>query len=223
MTTATTASVHTTLDTRAGTVDVLAQNGTTLYVRGGQSRDQDRELADEARELLDAGRGVRVDFRGHYKLSDGGSWQCAQPFVHRRDQGRDKDPTANMVRHVREAIGEALDQWAVTGEGRAALALAAAAHAEKAAIERVATATQLRMIADHLDEEARELRHGGRVSYRRRTYTYNGGSAREQRETIVQRADGSLMKAPPEVPTLYGSTGYGHDPRWELAGDRETD
>jgi hypothetical protein len=92
--------------------------------------------------------------------------KCAQPFVHRVDQGRDKDPTRKMIDRAVSAIGEKLAAYAKTPEGRAALAAAQRDVSEQNADERDALAAELRRVAAHLELEAVALRAGGRLTYR---------------------------------------------------------
>lgn len=190
-----------TLDTAAGRVDVWVQDARTLYVRAGLT---DATLLEEAREPLDAGRGALVSFRGHFTLGDDGTVSCAQPFVHRVDQARDREPTRAMINRVRDAISVALTGLGATPEEARMLAEAQRDVNDADAVERVALAAQLRRIADHLDREARELRAGGVKRNRRRTLS----SGLTERVVRVQRPDGTFMDVCPEPPTIYGASRY---------------
>lgn len=191
------------LTTDVGTVDALVQDERTVYVRAGLD---ERDVHPDARSPLDVGRGAQLSFRGHFRLDQAKGWRCAQPFAHRVDQRRDREPTPAMVKRCCEQIAAALGlELSSTDDGRELLHRAGRAKAEAAAVERVAAAHALRLVADHLDAEARELRAGGRVSYRRVSF-HNRGM--DERLTQIVRADGTLMDPPPEPPTVYGSTRF---------------
>jgi N-acetylmuramic acid 6-phosphate (MurNAc-6-P) etherase len=201
------------LTTDVGIVDVTVQNGRTFYVRAGLA---DEKLLDGTTAPLDLGRGVAVTFRAHFKLQPDGAVKCDQPFLHRVDQGRDKDPTRKMIDRAISAIGEKLTEHAKTPEGRAALAAAQRDVNERNADQRDKLAAELQRVAAHLELEAVALRAGGRLTYRERRLT-SGYSEQIQR---VERHDGTLMDVCPEPPTVYGSSRY---PAHGIRSETETD
>lgn len=194
---------HLALTTDVGTVDVTVHDGRTFYVRAAT---EDRGELDSAVAPLDAGRGELVSFRGHFRYQDGAA-TCEKPFVHRVDQQRGKDPTANMTERVTNAIAATLIAYAESPAGQAALTAAQQEINWKNADERTALAHELRRIVSHLDAEAAALRTGGRLTYRTRSLS-NGFTEKVQR---VVRADGAVMGICPEPPTIYGSSRYPGD------------
>jgi hypothetical protein len=191
---------HFVKQTDVGAIDVCVQDGRTFYVRAGLD---ERGVLPDTREPLDAGRGVKVDLRAHFKLI-GNKTVCPQPFIHRVDQGRDKDPTRAMTNRVVNAISGALEAYAASPEGQAELREAQNDVNEKIADERTALSVELHRIADHLVTEALALRTGGRWTYRERRHS-SGFSEKVQR---VELPDGTLLPICRTPPTIYGSTDH---------------
>lgn len=201
------------LHTAIGPVCTQLQDGRTMYVRAGVD---DYDLPEFARAALQLGRGIEVSARMHFKLRSG-EWKCPQPFVHRVDQGRGKDPSRTMIMKVLRVIGEALAEALDSPDGRTALALAAYDASSRTAAARTALALALRQTADQLDAEAHELINGGRMT--RRVVWFNDRGA-PVHVTQVERADGTLMDPVLEPPTVYGAREW---PWTNIKSNEETD
>lgn len=196
------------LQTDAGPIHAWAQTDRTILVTAGPRDGK----GDAAAPLAIAGGEFGV--HAHFKHRDG-QWKPWSPSIHRTDQpGR--PPTSRMERAVTGAIADALDKWARTVAGAAALAHARKQAGDTAATERLVVAVELRRIADHLDAEARALHNGGRVTYRRRTLK----SGADEHVTRIETAAGELLPPCPEPPTVYGAARY---PDAAIRHEEETD
>lgn len=188
-----------TLDTDAGPIDAWAQNERTFLVRVGEYQ------STTVTEPLDLGHGIKITVHAHFKRHDDGSWRSWSPSYHRADHGRSKDVTSGQARRADRAIADALHTYTLHAYGAELLQRAGRTASMAEATARTDQANELRKLADHLDREAYELIHGGRVAYYRAQIA---GSGADAKLTCVVTAAGERMDAPREAPTIYGARRY---------------
>lgn len=202
------------ITTDAGDVLAIVQNHRTVLVKAGEQYSPgDPAPADP----LDLGRGVLVSIHAHFKLTSDPScaadWKPWTPTIRRVDQHRHKETTRAQDSRAINAIALALSRWDELPE---LLAAAGRDASQQEAAKRLEMAGALGRAAKLLEDEARELLQGGRVSHR---IQRREGHGADERVTVVRRADGTLTDPIPTLPVLYGAS----DQRGRIISDREQD